>query len=993
MRLFLPLMLLAAILAAVIWWPTTPGSQAKPTPQASAKTEDSPISPAPNIGHADNSSSPQRRAEEAWHIHLATGKEFELLVVNQNGEAQLLASKNGEVTLALSCNLLGIAATAKNAWSTWLPFPPEIAESKSHDIRLELEIPAAFLKVEAFPEGNAEVQTASIVLQAGEDHLLGRYALQAKKNWSHGLGQLSAAQLPSGHYTLEASLDGYAPVRKDFFLGEEGKSFQFALQRGGVVRGRLMEANHPAATANIALLPVEEESGPFNLTLDLFRSHGVFPTTIPANHKKQTDQKGNFVLQNIAPGKYLLLAQSERSLPFVVEAREVLPGNTCSFGEIALPPGFALTLKVRNPEGKVVTGAEVQWNREAKGSLVNLRLEQGLPTATTDQEGSVTLRGLPAEHIGLTVTHPDYANHSESYDFSGRQPPAEDLLEITLGRGASVAGLVVDGRSGYPLADVSLELEDSTKRVGFSNLLNDTQWQATSDEEGSFLFSRVPAGEYILIAKHDDFSETQYGPFQVGATAVEDLMVMLHPGATLHVEVLDNESVPIAEAKVQVVNAKSKIIESAITDANGVATLPPLKAGDYQITFTNTSGFDREDNTGSLDVQLKFVHLEEGEELTITLGGWVARANLEGEVRRGGELLSHASVAIITPSGVKAGVADDNGWYHIEDVPLGIYTVVITAGTTLRGGSTSYESLELQEEGTIRHDFALPESGIEVTVTSAEDDKALANIPVAIRPLAATNIQGGDFGLTNNEGVLQIQSLAPGKYILSVGNLSAAFLATSDVGLGSKQISPIVIQEAAGIQHFAVELEKGATFRVRVRDSVGNLVSGAHLHYLDADGQPMNILSMKGTNSKGVAQLEGLPAGPGIILVRHPFLGIAEIPVQLEAGMLQKKEVTLEAGTRVYVTPTDETGAPLAGVFATALDHRGAPASYLWAMEETQATNAAFFSGGEQKLGPLLPGDYFIQLYRPGSPPVRHAVSLHGEEEIHLQLPYSSGPR
>ena len=57
------------------------------------------------------------------------------------------------------------------------------------------------------------------------------------------------------------------------------------------------------------------------------------------------------------------------------------------------------------------------------------------------------------------------------------------------------------------------------------------------------------------------------------------------------------------------------------------------------------------------------------------------------------------------------------------------------------------------------------------------------------------------------------------------------------------------------------------------------------------------------------------------------------------------------------------------------------------------ATNAAFFSGSAQKVGPLMPGDYQIQLYRPGNPPVRHPLTVGGQEEMHLQLSYSPDER
>ena len=143
----------------------------------------------------------------------------------------------------------------------------------------------------------------------------------------------------------------------------------------------------------------------------------------------------------------------------------------------------------------------------------------------------------------------------------------------------------------------------------------------------------------------------------------------------------------------------------------------------------------------------------------------------------------------------------------------------------------------------------------------------------------------------------------------------------------------------------------------------------------------------------GVAELKDLPSGPGRLIVRHPTLGYAEVPVNLAAGELNKQEVTLDSGSLVYVTVLDAEGQPMAGVLCTALDERGAPLSYMWSLEESQATNQAYFSGGEQKLGPLPSGNYLIQMVRPGKPTARHVVAVDGREELHLRLPFSGGER
>jgi hypothetical protein len=921
---------------------------------------------------------------------------FKLYLAESDERVLTLDGTDGSIGLADVSGIEGICAYADGSWSifTELDSAPEQGSGKVID--LPLILPASSLEVRVKTEDGFPATAPWVEIMGDDDTPLAMVfltALSANPARIEGADGLVALEgLPPGVYGFETNLEEYVPEREDLNL-KQGvtEKVEVELSPSGQARGRVLFEGKPLAGAAVGLLPGDQDDGIFGFSLDQFRSYGDLPGSIPDFQKTTTDREGRFHLPTNAVGNYQVLVSAPEYLPQVFTTdREILPRQETDLGDFSLAKGFGLELLVRNEDGQPLEHVEIRWARLSSNTLITQRREDNAPTESTDAEGLALLSGLPGEKIVMTLEHEDFARQTEDYDFSGRSEIGTDHLEVTLDPGASVAGRVVDGRSGAPVTAASLGLKETTERSDFLSMFSESHWEAETGEDGTFRFARLPAGEYLLIAKHNDFSETQYGPFTIERTAIEDLTVMLHPGATLHVEVLDSEGLPVEDASVQVVNTESQIIETADTEANGIATLPPLKPGDYQVTFTDLAGFDTDNNTGSVDVKVKFVTLAENEEKTLTLGGIIAVADLEGEVRRGGELMARASVAIITDSGVKAGVADENGWYEIKDVPLGSFTQIVTAGTPLRGGSTTYDLVEIPEEGVMRHDIVLSESGVEIHVTAVGSGEGLANVPIAVRPLDGTNIQGGNFGLTDNEGILTLPSLEAGSYIISAGNLSAVFLATGDAGYGSAQLSPVVIREDGGVQRVEMQLDKGATFRVRVRDSAGNLLKGVHLHYLDTNGQPMNILSMKGTNSKGVAELEGLPAGPGIILVRHANLGAVEVPVHLAAGQLSKKEVTLQAGTLVYVTPLGSDGAPLPGILVTALDERGAPASFVWSMEETQATNAAFFSGSAQKVGPLLPGEYQIQLYRPGKPPVLHPLTVGGKEEMHLQLPYST---
>lgn len=1013
MRFLLPLLLLGALLAAyfLLQEPSgTPVEEVTQEVQAEEGLQAAPALTDVGPGGQDGMETPaiSRSSEEDAALVVkvldaagAPASEFLLYVTQEGNVVHTLKGSDGSIGLADTTKVRGLTAFAAGFWAGYQGLNPTIDEEQGGPPEqvLTLEDAAISWQVSVDAEDGLANGTPTMDLGIwGFDPRIRAYLNHRfgdTKRIDNGSFLMVLADAPPGRYAGTVLLEEYVDVtRRVKIEAGEVEETSIKLQAAGQVHGLILADGTPLADAEVALLLKAAQDNPFSFSLDAFRSHGLIPDEVPVFQRTRTDADGRFHLTKNAPGEYSLLVAATRHLPKVFSLeQEVLPRRDLDLGSFELELGYGLDIVVRDKGGTPVQDAEVQWTRHADSSLLSLardgRDDQPEP-AITSSDGHAFLGGLPAERLAITVKHEDFARLTHEYDFSGRTDPTTDLLELTITAGASVAGQVLDGRTGMPVAEASLELQTTEEREEFLSMFSEVAWESKSEEDGGFRFIHLPAAEYVLVAKHDDYSETTFGPFQVEETALEDLTVMLHPGATLHVEILDDEGYPIEDATVQAINTEGKINETATTGPDGIATLPPLAPGNYQVAHTNLAAFDTDENSGSVDVQVKFVTLAEYEEKTITLGGLIAKADIEGSVLQGGERMAGATVAIITPSGVKAGVADGEGMYEIKSVPLGTYTIIVQSGTPLRGGSTTYDSITVVQEGTMYHDIVLSENGVEVRVTAAGSGKALPNVPIAVRPLDGTNIQGGNFGLTDSEGILRLSALEPGSYIISAGNLSAAFLASGDAGYGSKQVSPVEVRADSGMQRFEVALEQGATFRVRVRDSTGNLLKGAHMHYLNEQGQPMNILSMKGTNSKGVAQLEGLPAGPGIIKVRHANLGVVEIPVNLRAGELDKKEVTLEAGTRVYVTPVDASGTPLAGVLVTALDDRGAPASFLWSQEETQATNAAFFSGSAQKVGPLAPGEYQIQLYRPGKPPVRHALTVDGGEEMHLQLPYST---
>lgn len=1011
----IPLLLLVALIAVSVFVlrpnqqePTdTPAANTTIAAQETAPPEEATLQNTADIPMPDPALQLDANTVERSELHNAAlivdvvledlttpASSFDLLLIDSEENIVVLRDRTAQVGLVDISKVQYLCVRGKDGWSEIA----KVADRKDVDgtphLQIVLEQPAVGFHITTTSTEGVSTAAAKLHLSAENDVAqiflasnLGTPDLNAAAD-----GSFTLEGLPPAVYRITLTLEGHGPAMLQADLSKGSRTdLEAEFVTAGSAKGRIVFGEQGLAEATVALLPAEFQDDIFGFALDSFRSIGEIPRTIPAFHQATTDSDGNYQFETATPGEYTLLIAAQNYLPLVAtEKFTIVAHDTTDCGEVNLELGFAINLVVVDSKAIPLEGVSVSWYRKAGSSMVEARRRRKVEAQHTNQRGRLHLGGLPGEHLTVEVSHPNFAHVVLEHDFTGRTEKTAEAIEVVLHVGATVAGSVVDGRTGMPIADVALELHTAENSQAFGALLRGSDWAAVSGQDGKFDFSNLPDGEYALIAKHDDFAEATKGPIHISESAVEDITVMMHPGALIIVTVLDSEGAPVADATVQAVNVIAQQVKTGTTDEEGMTRIENVTPGGYQVAFTDVSSFDTTANSGSLDVSFKFIEIEEGEELEVTLGGPIMSATVKGVVRLGGELVPNATVAIITDSGMKVDTSDDLGAYEVESVPMGSFIIIARSGLPTAGGSVFYDSIQVSEQGTVNHDIEMPNDGVKIVVVSAADRKPLPSIPVTVRPMDGSNISGGDFGITNAEGIAEFPSLGEGSYIVSAGNAAASFMASTETGHGSKQESHINIHPGSGVQTIEMALELGATFKVQVEDPDGNLLAGAHMHYLNKDGQPLNILSMKGTNAKGVAQMVGLPSGPGIILVRHPLLGSIEIPVNLVAGEEAKRKVRLEAGTVIYVTTTDAEGQAISGVLCSALDRRGAPLSYLWSQEETQATNAAFFGLGEQKLGPLPNGDYLIQLYRPGKPPVRHAVSVTGQGEMHLSLPYSA---
>lgn len=286
------------------------------------------------------------------------------------------------------------------------------------------------------------------------------------------------------------------------------------------------------------------------------------------------DEHGAFELRQDRQGRHNSLfasapglAELEQSFSFPAGAREVRV-------ELRLGPAFQVRGRVVDERGLGLAGAVVTSFYSRKS------------TTTSAIDGSFLL-----DHLDPGRDEHHLHARLEGYVQGEARVRTQGLLvegvELLMARGTSVRGVVL-GPDGAPLAGVALY-------IGFSPFASD-RLDATSDEQGAFLFPSVGAGSRTLVAQHAGFSahkEVLEVPAQPPELA--PLVLRLAPAHWIGGIVQDSAGVPLPKISVAAMQEGEYLeLDTPETDAEGRFRVEGLPAEGAGLEFYAT-GFLREE--------------------------------------------------------------------------------------------------------------------------------------------------------------------------------------------------------------------------------------------------------------------------------------------------------------------------------------------------------------------------------------------------------------
>jgi protocatechuate 3,4-dioxygenase beta subunit len=218
------------------------------------------------------------------------------------------------------------------------------------------------------------------------------------------------------------------------------------------------------------------------------------PNRVRLSSQTFSTDDGRFTFPGVPGGLYEVAVSAEGFSSVSLREVSVTNGELTDLGRIALQDGGIVDgVVVDGATGQPVSGARV---RVTNGPSAFLQRGGAQSKLITDSLGAFTFRGLKdSDNITLRVEHDDYMTQDVNR-ISTADATTSRGLEIVLGVGAEISGVVVDS-AGTPKRahQVFLSAQGGLRGRSGANKTGRT------DRSGRFTFASIQPGTYRVTAK------------------------------------------------------------------------------------------------------------------------------------------------------------------------------------------------------------------------------------------------------------------------------------------------------------------------------------------------------------------------------------------------------------------------------------------------------------------------------------------------------------
>ncbi|WP_343249308.1 carboxypeptidase regulatory-like domain-containing protein [Diplocloster hominis] len=407
-----------------------------------------------------------------------------------------------------------------------------------------------------------------------------------------------------------------------------------------------------------------------------------------------TDSNGDYTIPNVPDGNHdITIEKDGKTETGKVEIKD--NGKDVSeTDDVQLPVGGAdLNGNITDVNGKPVEGAEV---------VVKDETGKELGRDTTDSSGDYTIPNVPDGTHDVTIEK-DGKTETGKVEITGngQNVTGTDDVQLPVG-GADVEGKVTDV-NGKPVEGAEVVIKDQ----GGKELGKDT-----TDANGDYQIPNVPDGSHSITIEKDGKTENGSVDITEGGQKVEgDKNAQIQAGgASVEGTITDKDGNPISDAEVTVKDENGKELGKDITDQNGHYEITNIPDGEHSLTVDK----DGKANTSELKVEgekVTEVNGQKGEkpDISTNLGAEIS-GTLTNDQK---DPVSGAQITAKDDKGttLDTDVTDENGRYHIENLPDGTITVTIThpkypehsIQVTVNGGKTDLSGgLHIQKDTQVK---------------------------------------------------------------------------------------------------------------------------------------------------------------------------------------------------------------------------------------------------------------------------------------------------
>jgi hypothetical protein len=393
------------------------------------------------------------------------------------------------------------------------------------------------------------------------------------------------------------------------------RSLSFLLAAGGVA-AQLQQANQGSALAGKVL--DANTSQPVRMARVVLRPEAS--STPPVG--TDTDDSGNFKIDNLEAGRYRLIAtrsgylRQEYGAKLAERAGTVLelhPGQHLTDFVLRLTPQASVTGRVTDPSGEPVAGANVQAMRfKYSNGRPQLSLTKG---SLSNDLGEYRIFGLSPGRYFISAVGPsriDSAAPASSgseeeglaptFYPSATDPAAGAPIEISGGQNAQgidfrlirtpvvhVRGMLVNTAGARPGRTMIRLLPRNSGMFGIVA----GKFTSQIGAKGEFELTQVPTGSYVLSAESYEgdsrFSARQL--VDVGRSGIDGIRLTITPGVTLTGSIIVEGQKPpdFARVRIRLLPLNNAMFEGLDTQvaANGAFALPHVAPENYRLAVLN----------------------------------------------------------------------------------------------------------------------------------------------------------------------------------------------------------------------------------------------------------------------------------------------------------------------------------------------------------------------------------------------------------------------